>query len=76
MKGEASPEMGKWCADEFPGISALDVPAFAEQFAARCRRHGIATQKDGNGSIVCLGLKLAKPAVRPALGHMNRRRSA
>ena len=60
-----------WCGDQSPAVTALAVLEFAEQFAARCKRHGIITRKDGD-TIVCVGLKLIPPATRQALGYMHK----
>ena len=56
----------QWCSEQ--SLTVLGVAYFAEQFAARCKRHGIATRKVGD-AIVCVGVQLTSP--RQALGHMH-----
>jgi hypothetical protein len=57
----------QWCSEQ--SLTVLDAAYFADQFAARCKRHGIATRKVGE-AIVCVGIRLTSP--RQALGHMHR----
>jgi hypothetical protein len=47
----------RWCDEQQPLLGALDLSAFAQQFAERCDRVGIGTRRDGR-KVYCLDVKL------------------
>jgi hypothetical protein len=46
-----------WCDAQSPAVGALKPRAFAQQFAAHCKRVGIKTRQDGK-RIYCVGVAL------------------
>jgi hypothetical protein len=56
--GEIYVRYQRWCSEQQPALAALDLRAFAQQFAQRCERVGIHTRRDGH-RICCLDVKLA-----------------
>jgi hypothetical protein len=47
----------RWREEQQPPVGALDLSAFAQQFAERCERVGIRTRRDGR-KVYCLGVQL------------------
>jgi hypothetical protein len=47
----------RWCSEQEPPLFALDPRSFAQQFAARCERHGIRTRRDGS-KVYCVDVQL------------------
>jgi hypothetical protein len=47
----------RWCEEQRPPLGALDLSAFAQQFAGRCERVGIRTRRDGH-KIYCVDVRL------------------
>jgi len=47
----------RWCSEQVPPLPTLDPRSFAQQFAARCERHGIRTRRDGS-KVYCVDVQL------------------
>jgi hypothetical protein len=47
----------RWCEEQQPPAGALDLNAFAQQFAERCERVGIRTRRDGR-KVYCVDARL------------------
>jgi hypothetical protein len=47
----------RWCSEQEPPLPALDPKSFAQQFAARCERHGIRSRRDGS-KVYCVDVQL------------------
>jgi hypothetical protein len=47
----------RWCSEQQPSVTALDLGSFAQQFAHRCERVGIRTRRNGH-RVYCLDVEL------------------